>query len=384
VAALVMVDAGGEWSVVYAQCTDQCGRSASWSVLPMADASVGHVPTMALTGDGRPRIAYHVTTGSSAGLHYAQCDGECLSAASWHDVWLTDMPSVTPSPRPRLPFAVSASGGAAYAFDDATGLQLLLCTSGCASSAAWTRTQVAGRFIVPESLAYGPDEGLQLAARQRQGDTESLLFLECPATCASAQSWNGVIGLWQVSGGIEAQLEAQLVRTTSGDSRIVVYADDPATAATERVFGYLACDADCATPTGWQPRVLLPIAPDSANVGYVVVLDGADNPVLAHATDTTSAVWRCAAGCTTSAGGWEAGSVLTGEDLGAGFPITVPQSCEQAGWSMYTGPALTLVDGQPVSALTASANAYGGECEQGATLDTVSFVQFMRPTTLAP
>ena len=112
-AALVMVEPSGTWSAVYARCTDECALATSWSAVGVAEAGVGHVPTIALTNDGKPRIAYYVSTGPSPGLHYAECDSDCLAASNWHDVWLADALSVNPAPRPRLPFAVSAAGGAA-------------------------------------------------------------------------------------------------------------------------------------------------------------------------------------------------------------------------------------------------------------------------------
>jgi hypothetical protein len=376
-AALVMVDTSGTWSAVYARCTADCALAASWSAVGVAEAGVGHVPTIALTDDGRPRIAYYVSTGPSPGLHYAECDSDCLTASNWHDVWLSEALSTNPAPRPRLPFTVSPAGGAAYAFDDATGLQLLWCPATCAASAAWTSTQIGGPFIVPESLAFGPDESLQLVARVGQRDTESLLFLECLANCSSVASWHGVTGLWQATG----QMLAQLARTGSGGSRIAVYADDPSTLTTERVFSYLACDAACATPSSWLPPLLLPIAADSAPVGFALVLDAADNPLLAFAGDTASAVSRCTTECTTPAGRWDTQPRLSAQDLDAGFPITPPPSCEWAGWSFYTGPALTLFDGRPAIGLTASAKAYGGQCaappaDAETVLDTVSFVTF--------
>ena len=123
------------------------------------------------------------------------------------------------------------------------------------------------------------------------------------------------------------------------------------------------------------PPLLLPIAADSAPVGFAMVLDAADNPLVAFAGATASAISRCAAECTTPAGRWDTQPGLSAQDLDAGFSITPPPSCEWAGWSFYTGPALTLLDGRPAIGLTASAGAYGGQCATQA-LDTVSFVTF--------
>src|SRR5262249_9145933 len=155
---------------------------------------------------GRPRITYYVATGALPGLHYLECDSSCLNKASWKDVALANTLSTNPFPRPRLPFAVSPAGSAAFSYDDGTGLQLLSCASTCGSGASWKRTMIAGTFIVPESLAFGSDESLQLVARQRMLDQESLVFLDCATGCDSAASWAGVTGLWQATGEIQAQL----------------------------------------------------------------------------------------------------------------------------------------------------------------------------------
>jgi hypothetical protein len=369
-AAALVLGANGNWVAVYAFCTDACATAASWSYVGLAEAAVGHVPTIALTGDGRPRIAY-VSTGPSPGPHYAECDSDCLASSSWRQVSLSEGLLTSPVPRPRLPIAVSAAGAAAYVYDDVTGLQLLWCPSSCGAGAAWTRTQIGVPYTVAESLAFGPDESLQVVARQRQQDIETLLFLECLAGCSSVTSWSGFPGLWQATG----EIVAQLVRTESGGSRIAVYADNPLTAATERVFSYLGCDTACAQRSSWLPPLLLPIAPDSASVGFAMVLDATGNPLLAFAGDTGSAITRCAGECTSPAGRWDTQRGLSAQDLDAGFPITPPASCEWAGWSFQTGPALTLLDGRPVIGLTASAGAYGGQCATQA-LGTASFATF--------
>jgi hypothetical protein len=373
--ASTIVDASGKYMAVYAKCAGQCAQSSSWSAVTLAEVSTGHVPTIALTSDGRPRITYYVSSGSLPGLHYLECDSSCLTAGSWKDVRLANTQSINPLPRPRLPFAVSPAGSAAFSFDDGGGLQLLLCKSSCGNPASWTQGMIAGIYIVPESLAFGADGGLEVVARQRMMDTESLLFLDCASgsDCTLAQSWSGVMGLWQASG----EIEALLARTAQGGSRIAVYADNPMTAKSERVLAYLACDSQCRMPTSWKTPLLLPIAADVAQVGYALTLDKNDNPVLAYADDSSSAVSRCTGDCTTTAGLWQTTRSLGAVDLNANFPITVPASCISTSWSMYTGPALTLSGDKPIVALTAASKAFGGQCGTGsAAIETDTFVTF--------
>jgi hypothetical protein len=210
-------------------------------------------------------------------------------------------------------------------------------------------------------------------ARQRTVDTESLLFLDCTTACASGQNWGGVMDLWRATG----EIEALIARTTSGGAQIAVYADDPATAQIERVFGYLTCDADCRTAANWRPAVLPPIAADAAQVGYAFLLDGNEKPLLAYAGDSASGVTRCTGDCTTTAGIWQSTPGLGSSDLDDNYPIIVPASCISGSWSFYTGPALALVGDRPIVALTASSKAFDGQCGTGSTaIETNTFVVF--------
>jgi hypothetical protein len=372
VAALAVIDASGKYGVVYARCAGQCAQAGSWTPVALAEASTGHVPTIAVTQDGRPRIAYYVATGPTPGLHYLQCDSSCGSGASWKDVRLADHLSTTPFPRPHLPFAVSPGGSAAFTFDDGTGLQIFLCRSGCGEPPSWMRATIGPTFLVPESLVFASDQGLQLVGRQRMLDTESLVFLDCGADCTAAASWDGVVGLWRANG----EIQAELGRTAQGGSRIVIYVDDPNTPTTERVFGLLACDGQCRMPASWKTPLLLPIPSGAADVGYALALDSGGRPVVASAKLDTSALTRCTGDCTTTAGLWQTVAGLGTSDLNAAYPVTVPISCISGSWSLYTGPALALAPGdKPIVALTAGSKAFGGQCGSGSThIDTVSFL----------
>jgi hypothetical protein len=364
-------DASGKYLAVYARCAARCAEPGSWSAVALAETSTGHVPTIALTQDGRPRIAYYVAVGTLPGSHYLECDSGCLTAPSWKDVRLSSNFAVTPFPRPGLPFAVSPGGAAAFAYDDGTGLQLFLCKSACGSGASWAQGTIAGVFIVPESLAFGSDQNLQIVARQRVQEVETLVFLDCSADCTMAASWDGVVGLWRANGVIEALL----ARTAQGGSRIAVYADDPNTPKVERVFGFLACDGQCRMPASWKAPLLLPIAPGAAEVGYALALDSGGRPVLAYADLASSAISRCMGDCTTTAGLWTAMPGLADTDLNRAFPVTVPASCISGSWGMYTGPALTLTADKPIVAVTAGSKGFGGQCGSGSTyIETGSFL----------
>jgi hypothetical protein len=370
-AVATVVDTSGQYMVVYARCPGNCNVGSSWSAVALLPGGVGEPPTIALTADGRPRIAYYVDITAQPGPHYLECDASCLSPRNWRDVRLSNHFAVSVVPRPRLPFAVSAGGSAAFAYDDGTGLQLFLCTSNCGNGASWTQGTIATVYIVPESLAFGSDQSLQIATRQRATNTETLLFLDCPSNCTSPQSWSGV-NLWTATG----ETQALIVRTAQGGTRLALYSDNPTTSDPQRVFVWIACDGQCGVPANWKPPLLPPLAPAAADIGYSLALDGSGNPVLAYASLTSSAISRCTGDCTTTSGIWSTVPGLTSDDLDAAFPVLPPASCVSGAWQFYTGPALALgAGGKPQVALTASSKAFGGQCGTGsASIETDSFL----------
>ncbi|HXU01417.1 MAG TPA: hypothetical protein VN903_10510, partial [Polyangia bacterium] len=166
VAAATIVQ-GTTYNVAYARCPGQCNVPQSWTgvALPL-ESDTSHVPTIALTASGRPRILYASDLGAAPGFHYLECDSACDEAASWHDVSLTmGDPGSSPLPRPSVPFAVSPEGAAAFAYDDGFGMYAQYCRSNCALGTSWTRVTLADVFIYAESIAFGGDTSLQVVAR---------------------------------------------------------------------------------------------------------------------------------------------------------------------------------------------------------------------------
>jgi hypothetical protein len=365
VAAATIVQQGNGYTVAYARCPGQCNLPQSWTGVALGlESDVSHVPTIALTANGRPRIAYASELGATPGFHYLECDTGCDQLAGWHDVRLTmGDPGVNPLPRPSMPFAVSPGGAAAFFYDDGFGMYTWFCAGSCAQGASWKLVTLGGVYIYPESAAFSTDQSLQVVARHASMNNESLLWMDCTGDCSNGANWNGLDNLVTVPG----QLEAAIARTSTGGTRIVFYGDNPATSAVESVFGTYVCDSACRTAANWQAPLSLPIAAGAANVGFSLALDSGGRPVVGMLDDTTSGIARCTSGdCGGASGLWQVGPGPDVTLLNAAYPPTVPASCLTTSWGMYVGPSIALApNGNPVLAFTASASAFGGACGNG-------------------
>ena len=369
VAAAAIVQ--GNYVVVYARCASQCSQAASWTFLALPlESSTSYVPTIALTANGRPRIAYASDLGSAPGFHYLQCDTGCDQVANWSDVRLTmGDPGANPVPRPSMPFAVSPGGAAAFVYEDGFGMYAWFCPASCAQGASWTRVTLADVYVYPEAAAFASDQSLQIVARHGIQNDESLLWLDCSGDCSAIASWAQVDGLWQVHG----QLREAIARTSTGGTRIVFYGDDPSTAAVENVFGYLVCESNCRAPASWKPPLLLGIPPGAGDVGFGLALDSGAHPTIAILGGTASSLARCSGDCTGAAGTWQLTASVGTSTLNGGFTPTVPAGCTSASWGMYVGPSLALAaNGNPAMAITAQAKAFGGTCGTGSAATVTS------------
>jgi hypothetical protein len=331
--------------------------------LPL-QSTTSHIPTIGVTAAGLPRIYAASDFASTQGFHYLSCDSNCDEAASWQDLRVSNrFPTPDPLPRPSLPFAVSRNGAAVFVSSDNFNMTASYCAGSCSQAASWgTPVNLGGTYTYPESVVFGSDGGIEVAARHELSNSQSLLWLTCPHDCGIAANWGGLDGLLTLPG----QINSAVARTSGGSPRIVAYVDDPGTPATDHIFALLTCDHDCLTGTNWQILSPLPVLPESANVGFSIALDASDRPSVAHVSDFSSGFLRCTENCTSVSGVWEGTAGISTEALNQAVPPTIPASCLSASWMMYTGPAFVL-DGQgnPIVGVTGRAKGLGGQCGTG-------------------
>jgi hypothetical protein len=335
--------------------------------LPL-ESTTSHVPTIGVTAAGLPRIYAASDDGSSQGFHYLSCDEDCETAESWQDLRVSNTyPLPEPVALPKLPFAVSPDGAAAFVTSDNSTMTAAYCSESCSDGASWSQVTLGGAYTYPESVVFGAGGGVQITGRRQSNAGESLFWLSCTTNCGDSASWSGLDGLLSVPDHVESAVAA----TGAGGTRIAAYLDDPTTNEVDHQFALLFCDSDCLSADNWSLLWPLPMPAESANVGLAFALDAEDRPVVAYVSDLGSGYAKCSGNCTSTSGQWEAVATIGVDGLNASVPPTVPASCLSASWLMYTGPAFTLdARGEPLLGVTARAQALGGECGSGSMATT--------------
>jgi len=331
---------GGGQNLRYGRCSGRCDEASSWQIVPLPSvADVHHVPSIALTDDDRPRILFASDLPESPDYYYLECDSACGQVGSWRPVRLTtETPLSNGVTNPRMPFAVSGEGAVAFAYDDGFGMYAWVCISRCAGGTSWTLIKLADfkpdvRFY-PEAVAFGSGQSLQVIVRRTVGDNEALALFDCPGHCTSGSNWGHRDQLWTTRG----EQTMALARTAKGATRVLVYGDDPRTAATARTFAFLSCDTRCRSAASWKPPIVPPLAPDSANVGFAFAVDNSGGTVVATVSDEGSTLARCARDCASLTSPWQLVPGVGVPYLNTGLPPRVPPNCVGASWGMYVGP----------------------------------------------
>lgn len=158
--------------VIYAECNQSCGTAANWAGFVLANtvsASVSHEAnfSLAVDGNGRPRLALYTGTGSGGSLtpntlYYLGCqEGDCTQAANWTAVNL-NFPqthgeegvslALDGQSRPRLAYHAPMAAG--------FGLYYAWCDTSCETSAAgWQAQEMEPSEAVNAELPIPPRPG---------------------------------------------------------------------------------------------------------------------------------------------------------------------------------------------------------------------------------
>lgn len=158
--------------VAYAECDRNCDAAGNWSGSVLADTVSSGVTSfatfsLAVTSDGRPRLALYSGTGLGGslppnGLYYLACDAaNCGGAGAWTGVRL-ELPetrgedgvalALDGQNRPRLAYHAPLAAG--------LGLHYAWCDAGCAgSAAAWSSGEVEPSDAANAELPIPPWPG---------------------------------------------------------------------------------------------------------------------------------------------------------------------------------------------------------------------------------
>lgn len=165
-------DVNDVWAVVYAECNQACETAANWGGFVLVDtvsASVTHWAnySLAVDGNGRPRLALYTGTGSGGSLtpntlYYLACQsGDCAQAANWTAVDLNFPPThgeegvslaLDGQNRPRLAYHAPMAAG--------FGLYYGWCNTNCeANTAGWQAQEMEASEEVNAELPIPPWPG---------------------------------------------------------------------------------------------------------------------------------------------------------------------------------------------------------------------------------
>jgi hypothetical protein len=150
--------------LVYIACDTNCGETANWKKVIIAQRGGGAEPSadIEVDADGRPRIAFYqeaLLDNQGKRLFYLWCNDNCLEAANWQqrDLGLASFDGQEPdleldaNGHPRIAYAAWNNGGLGYAWCDAQ------CDT---ANATWenkiieTRTELQQAWDVPFPLDH--------------------------------------------------------------------------------------------------------------------------------------------------------------------------------------------------------------------------------------
>jgi hypothetical protein len=220
--------------------------------------------TFVLDGEGRPRFLYsdrnYLIEPDHYGTFYMSCEAGCTDRANWtetdiarhsdYDTEIFDSPALalTADGRPRVAGRVFALPGPGET-EAKEGLYFLSCDANCTETPSWTRTWVidagSGSYPSPTwDLAIDPQGRPRIAFfagdGMEQADlSHTLIYLWCDeADCLTDAAWNGTVVVGEGNGeGASLALDAE------GQPRLAFL-----TASSE--LGYAWCDEGCETPDG--------------------------------------------------------------------------------------------------------------------------------------
>jgi hypothetical protein len=206
----VYYDAGADlddphWGAFYAFCDAGCTNPANWNETRLLDDTYATTFALAFGPAGQPRLTYATYDPDNVLqlLGYAECQGNCGSAAGWSDSQLAATASASVSDFANFALRVDGSGHPRLALYTGTGLggslapnRLYYLTCGaadCAQTANWSAldlgfTETHGAEGV--DLALDSQDRPRIAYHAPLAAGFGLHYAWCNTTCtASAQNW---------------------------------------------------------------------------------------------------------------------------------------------------------------------------------------------------
>jgi hypothetical protein len=407
--------AGAPSHAVYEQCTSGCENPNNWLGVTFA-ANVNEVQ-LELDGAGKPHLfirTVSATVTNGFDFYYAVCTGVCTQPDGWEVLSIGYSVGGAAyeerdAEQPQRSFALDPNGRPRFVYldDDRTvdplhvGVFYVWCDANCGSDISqWREVQITavevwdGQIEKQErayylALAFTPQGEPRLVTAEYYPYLETtatvweLAYFECDTMCDLGYLWSKVTLSERGTGPLPS---ADLAIDAAGHPHVAFYQqatesilpDGSRPAVPPRLLYFTCADSNCMTHWNWQ----------STEIGLAynnggapdIELDAQDRPRIAYTLGAAGGLgysW-CNGNCVDGApAAWQHAVVESPAELQAALPQSLPDTCEQGGWSGLT-PVLTLpANGDPHVAYDA---AYVAHCPDETVLKrAVRIVRFSQP-----
>ncbi|NLF15336.1 MAG: hypothetical protein GX597_26395 [Anaerolineaceae bacterium] len=325
-------------SVYYAYCAADCGNPANWGRTAVGDTETFdglNLPALAVDAGGYPRLMRY----DDSVYVYAECEAGCTQAGNWTSVTvpLADQGYVMFPDNARY-FALDTQGRPRFVAEFYEGgFVYATCDGNCTTAANWHDALID---FGPDVYFDGPQLALNGSGQPRVvaiNDDEQLLYAQCDANCAQAANWTRVTLYDGVGEFLDEYPNYSLRLDAAGRPRIAFYLAD----ASDTNLYYAWSNAEFTSAASWSNYGL--VLPSADKRTLDLALDGEGRPRVAFATrEGDLDLAECTANCESAAAAWQVEHVETNDELNASDPLPPDPGCQVSSWLVGNYPSLAL------------------------------------------
>lgn len=365
------------YPIRYGQCASNCGETAAWSWVTLADAGLfGGYGQLALGPDGHPHVAWleQPLMNTLATLRYATCTANCTSGVG---AWQLGTVVASPSPNVSVPtpltgrsLTVDAQGRPRLALRrevyEPTGTFVAQCdTANCLSEASWRITQLNHQWT-DSGVLVAVGSGLRLLSNPNA----TLTWQECTGGCTDAAAWTGT-GLFDAPSKYLA-----LALDSNAQPRVLFNVGNTGDAIQHNQSYYGWCNQGCTSSANWG-SAMLPLEAGLGSDGLALVLDAQSGaPAAIYTTLAGLGASVCTANCNTPSAAWSSAEIETNDNITPAplLPVCTGTAVPQAWWYPGRGVQAALdADGN----LRAVHETYSlQKCGAGSVQETVRLMAY--------
>jgi hypothetical protein len=317
---------------------------------------------LAVNALGQPRLLLRVASEQrdfEYEYHYAECNADCTSAASWKTVMVrgtfgTSIFDLYDDTSPQRYFALDPQGRPRFIYIDRNypadpdhiGSYYVWCDAECTTAENWRETlftNVSPYDFEPvryPSLTFTRSGAPRIVAGLytiSDNEPSGLYYFSCDMNCDQREGWQRVY-LSERGGGTDPSWDLKL--DAQGRPRIAFYLGYRDNQDGEFLV-YLWCDTNCLNSDNWfYNDVGLPY---HSGRHPALALTPDDKPRIAYMNGNTDGLGylRCDEDCETDYPQWISETLDTASTLAAEYPVPLPPTCDAGLWTTMT-PVLSL------------------------------------------